>query len=245
MKIIKKIKVDISVYIVILLFLFSGLKDLVFNLLIILFVHELGHIFFCLIFKVNIQSIKLYPFGGLIKLDKKINDYWYIDFFISMGGIIFQIIFGLINAFLFKYELINKFNLVFLKMNLLPIIPLDGNKILFMILCSYFSYFYSIIIDSVLSFVVILILISIHFSNVALLIFSFACLLSDLKNIMLSMHRFFLERYFGNFVFKKIKYYKHNCIYLMQKNIFGYYYENRYISEQEMLSKKFDISSYF
>ncbi|MBR6690584.1 MAG: hypothetical protein IKL65_04575, partial [Bacilli bacterium] len=98
--------------------------------MLLILVHELGHILVSLIFKWNIDKIIILPFGGLTKYNENINRPLIEEFLIAISGIIFQIVFYmLINNYIdYKYfNIINYFIIIF---NLIPIYPLDGSKIL-------------------------------------------------------------------------------------------------------------------
>ena len=112
------------------------------NALIILFIvvfHELGHVLICKILGYDIICIEIFPFGGITKISKHLNDHIYRDFLIAIFGVVFQlllfipVIFGFITN-----EVFIKYNLSIMLFNLLPIIPLDGSKILFEVFSRFF-----------------------------------------------------------------------------------------------------------
>ena len=61
--------------------------------MLLIIIHELGHILISLIFKWNIDKIIILPFGGLTKYNEIINRPLIEEFLISVAGITFQIIF--------------------------------------------------------------------------------------------------------------------------------------------------------
>ena len=65
-------------------------------ILLIIVVHEMGHLFFMRLFKRKVKSISVLPFGGVIKIDSFLSTNIYEDLLISIGGILFQLILFLI-----------------------------------------------------------------------------------------------------------------------------------------------------
>lgn len=229
-----KVKVNYLTYIYVLLFLFSGYKKNLTYIFIVFIVHEFGHLFFCKLFNIKIQSIEIYPFGGIIKIDNLINFSILKKFLISSGGLIFQLLLLFIqNNTLFYYN-----KLIFC-LNILPILPLDGSKVLQNILFNFFSYYKSVLISYIAS-VITLIIIIFYSNNYFLLIFSLSFLIKDIYNFSFIFNKFLLERYMYDFHFKKSKYYKHVNLKKLQINKLGYFYEYTWKNEKYFLSKIFD-----
>ena len=91
-------------------------------------VHEFGHILPAVFFKWKIKEVMILPFGALTLFEEKLNRSLKEEFLISIGGPLMQIIF----VYLFfknQNDIINYSNLI-LMFNLLPIYPLDGSKLL-------------------------------------------------------------------------------------------------------------------
>ena len=143
-----KIKIDYSTYLIMLLSLLAGYIKNISIIFIIVIIHELGHVFFFKLFKIEIEKIVIYPFGGVSYIKKKIHERIYRDILISLGGIIFQLILILIIFMLYKYNLVVertyilfiKYNINIILFNLIPIIPLDGSKLLLAILSKFIAY---------------------------------------------------------------------------------------------------------
>ena len=114
----------------------------------IILVHEFGHFVMALIFKWKIESLTLLPFGGVTIFKEHIDKPLIEESLIALAGPLFQIIF----CFLFKdnhlFVSYNKFILLF---NLLPIFPLDGAKIINVILNCFFSFKFSHILTIIIS----------------------------------------------------------------------------------------------
>ena len=119
---------------------------IVFTSLII--IHELGHYITSIIFKYKVDKIIIYPYGGVTKLNTIINTNITKDLLVAVSGIIFQTLYFIIIFFLYKNNLIREYtyNLFLLYhksmliFNLLPILPLDGGKILNLILSKIISF---------------------------------------------------------------------------------------------------------
>lgn len=200
----KDIKVSKYSYIVLLLAFITGqIKELL-GLLIIILSHEFGHYFVSKVFKWNIDKIYLYPFGGLIKYNEKIDKPFKEELLISISGIISQSIIYFIFLFLYKkyiinhyfFNIIRNYNYSILLFNLIPIIPLDGSKVLNIILNKIFNFRRSYIILNIIS--IILLIIFIFKSNISLLIvilFLIYKIYLNLKNKSILFKRFILEKY--------------------------------------------------
>lgn len=114
----------------------------------LMFIHEMGHIAVAKLFKHKVHKIIVYPFG----FSATIEHFNYIQskelFLIIIGGIGFHFIYPFIFKILYDYDLIsyvyyqymNQMNTSILLFNLLPIYPLDGGRLLFSILRSFFNY---------------------------------------------------------------------------------------------------------
>lgn len=163
-----KFKINNTVYILILLALLSGYIKHVTIIMLIIISHELGHVFFCLLFHISIDHIEIYPFGGITYINKHIHERIYKDIIISLGGIIFQIFLYYIFNIIYNYNIIVyttyhlfiKYNLNIIIFNLLPIIPLDGSKFILSILTKFFPYKRSytlMILISIISLIIFII----------------------------------------------------------------------------------------
>ena len=239
-----KLKINCLTYMFILLFLLSGFKNNIIWILFVFFVHELGHLFFCKLFRVKIISINIYPFGGVIKLDKPLNYSIFKDLLISLGGISFQLILQIINLLLIKSSILSFCNLLVLKWNITPIIPLDGSKILQILFSKIFPYYVSLVLSYILSFVFIATII-LFSGNLGLATFSFMFLIKHIMDLSHVFNRFLLERYIYNFNYKKYKYFNIfnlKKIYL-EKGCF--FYENTWKYEKYFLGKRFDKNQEF
>lgn len=236
MKIISKLKIHPFFYLFSLICIFNGLfKDFILIMFIIL-IHELGHILLSLYYKWNIKKIVILPFGGITIFECLINSSLKQELLIASAGPLFQsMLFFVDNEKLIFY---NKLLLIF---NLIPIIPLDGSKILNIIFNKIFSFRKSYFLTNLLSLILILVLI-IYNNNLMELIIIFLLLvkiIDSLRKEKYVFNKFLFERYIYKFNFKKNKNIsKINQMKKEYKHLF--YLENEYKTEREILNRMFD-----
>ena len=189
---------------------------LVFTSLII--IHELGHISTSLLYKYEVEKIIIYPYGGLTKINKLINTNIGKDLLVAISGIIMQSIYFLIIFLLYRNGIVREYiyNLFWLYhksmliFNLLPIIPLDGFKILNLILSCFFNFNLS---NNLSVFISLVTMIGFLFSDLYeknySIILIFGILLKNIyrfyNNIIYIYNRFLLERYLYNINYKSTK----------------------------------------
>ena len=213
----------------------------------IIIVHEFGHVMMALILKWKIEKVVLLPFGAITIFNEDINRSLKEEALILVFGPLTQVLFTFIyNYFNYSEEFINYSN-VLLIFNLLPIFPLDGSKLLNIVLNIFFSFKKSHLITIYISFLTILVvLIKFDFNLILLLIISFilAKVLDEFKNHNNIFNRFLLERYTKDFKFKKNKVIKSMNLGKMKRDYKHIFYDGkRYITEREILKKRFDFHS--
>lgn len=212
-------------------------------ILIIIF-HELGHIITSAYYNWEIDKILLLPFGGITIFNKDINRSLKEEFIICVSGSLFQIIFYLIFK---KYLGIDNIHYNLLIFNLLPIVPLDGSKLLNVILNKMFSYKSSLVLTNIISILTIIILLLININNLLLYLITLFLIfkvISEIKNIKYIFNRFLLERYYKHFNYKKTKKingYDLNKMFLENNHLF--YIDNKYYTEREIIKKRFDLQT--
>lgn len=240
----KLISLDISTIIIYLLLCLGGsFKQVILSFLIIIW-HEMGHIFFLRIFKVSIDKISIYPFGGLITTNKLLNYPPLRELFISLGGIINQLILAFCFKKLFSFNYINsytyylfmKLNLSILYFNLIPIYPLDGYLILSSILNIWIPYLKSNILSIIISLggLIIFIIVSFNLKINSIFVISFLVykIYIYLKDYKYYKNKFILERIIYDVPYHKIVYKSYYSPYYLGLN--KYYYFN-YQSEKKYL----------
>ncbi|MBR3198935.1 MAG: hypothetical protein IKG27_02860 [Bacilli bacterium] len=217
-------------------------KDfLLFSLIIV--VHECGHVFLALIFKWNVYEIILLPFGALTVFNEKINRPLFEEFLILIFGPIFQIVF----TFAFYNENIFNLSTSILFFNLLPVIPLDGSKVVNILLNRFLSFKKSHLITIYISFLTIFfVMIKAHFNLILMLIFIFILfkIIDEIKNHNNIFKKFLLERYIYDFNFKKIKFIKSLNLDNMKRDYRHIFYNGKeYVTERRIIKKMFDFPS--
>lgn len=244
----KIIKINIvTIYFLLILFLCGYLKIGLIIFLIVI-IHELGHVFFTLLFHHKVIDITIYPFGGITRINKDLNTPIYKELLIASGGVIFQLLLFLINNYfpLSVYVKSNfiKYNFSILFFNLLPIIPLDGSIILNALLNKIFSYkksYYLYFIISIIGIFIYLIT-NIWFSLNNYLIISLFVIktIYAWKNYKFLLNRFLLERYINKYEYKYINT-KEGNLDILKINTYQYFKENdKIVSEMTKLKERFD-----
>ncbi len=252
--ILNKIEINYFTYYFIIVSFFCGFIKNTIIIFFIIFIHELGHIIVILLFKYKIEKIKIYPFGGLTVFNKYINSSIYKDICIAVSGVLNQmiIIYLILKLNIFTVntnEMIIKYNYTLAIFNLLPIIPLDGSKLIESILNKFYSFkksYYLTIVISIV-FIIIFFIYNMVYSINNYLIISILIISTILyyKNFKVFFNKFLLERIMYEFNYFKITC-NTKCLGELKKEHLHYFnINNKNINEQEIIKKKFDKDSYF
>lgn len=206
-------------------------------ILLIVFSHEMGHIIMSLLLGYKVKEVELYPFGGITKLDKLLNSKITHDLLISLAGIFVQvIIFLLCKIGYIQSNLIYNYNLSIMLFNLLPIIPLDGSKIIFELLNYKLSYKKSLVLYIFISSISIVLYFLINYKyelNNYMIVILFICkTIEYIKNYHVIYHKFILERFLYNIKFSKVQN-SNQKINKYHKDIKYYYNINNHIIEEK------------
>ncbi len=215
----------------------------------LIIIHELGHLITCHIMNIPVKKLTIYPYGGMITLDNKINININEELAMAISGVLFQSVFFIIISYLYNigylrlytYNIIKVYHYSMLYFNLLPIYPLDGSKIINLIISKYLPFYYSNILTIILSVITLIIYMMINVDNINYsLIMMISIIIYNLhhyiKSIKYIYYKFLMERYLYNYPYHKIK---------VINNIKGMY-KNKYhlfrvgkkkIKEKEYLSK--------
>lgn len=232
-------------------FILSGyfLNLIVFTSLIL--IHELGHYIVAKLLKFRVVGIIIYPYGGITKMDdllnRKIND----ELLVASAGVIVQYLFYLVIVYLYNncyireytFNLYALYNSRMIFFNLLPIYPLDGGRIVNLLLGKVCSYNLSNKLTIFISIVVVFVIISINlytfnYSNIMIYFILFSYIIDYIKNIKYLYNRFLLERYLYKFDFDKVKIIKNTGnMYKDRKHLLNV--NNRYIKENMFLYRLF------
>lgn len=145
--------------------IYSNVVKIYLIIFLLLFIHEMGHVFIALLFGYKVEKISIYPFG----FSANIEHFNHLDpiksIMILIGGIGFHLIFPFFFKLLYEmnlisyvfYEYLNHVNFSIFIFNLLPIFPLDGGRFLLSISRLFFNYRISKQIVQLISGIVILI----------------------------------------------------------------------------------------
>ena len=225
------------------------------NLLIftsIIIIHELGHFAVARINKMNVEKIVLYPYGGLVKMNNLINTSINKELQVAISGIIAQTLYYLIILFLYNQgivrdyilDLFTKYHTSILFFNLLPIHPLDGSKILNLLLSKILPFNLSNKLNIIISIITLTIIFTINYYNfnyTMILIIGIIIdnLIKYYKQIKYIYNKFLLERYIYKITHNKTK--KIKKINNMYKEKYHVIKEKDcYITEKQALSHKFN-----
>ena len=216
--------------------IFNGLiKDYIYILVIVLF-HELGHILMGLYYKWKIEKVIILPFGALTIFNYLVNVKLKEEFFVTIMGPLIQVILFLVKIPKFTYY--NKFILLF---NLIPIIPLDGSKLLNILLNKVFSYKTSNNILIIISLIIISYLLISYHSLISIIVIGLL-LKKVIEYIINKRHifnRFLLERYLYQIPFKRVKIVS-KTVHMKRDYRHLFYINKKYYFEREILAKMFD-----
>jgi len=232
--------------ITILIFVLIGEFRFISYFMLLIIVHELGHILVSLYFKWNIEKIIILPFGGLTKFKEIINRPLIEEFLIAIAGMIFQVIFFVLIRKKIDYKYFSIINYFILIFNLIPIYPLDGSKILNVLFNKITSFKNSILLTVIISYISIigLLIMVARVNKLIVLVTTF--LLVEVNKLYKErdyiFNKFLLERYLGEFKFRKKK--TIDNVNKMKKDYRHLFYvDNKYLTESYFLKKMFDITS--
>ena len=217
----------------------------------IIIIHELGHFLIAKYNNLNPEKIIIYPFGGITKMNHLINTKIRKELMVAVSGLLFQSIYYLVIIILYKNNLIreyifNEFTVYHYSIfifNLLPIHPLDGSKVLNLILSKFLPYKLTMKLNIIISIMTSIIILKINyykFNYTTILIITIIIdnLVKYYKNINYLFNKFLLERYLYKIKLSKNK--KINKIDEMYKEKYHVIKENNtYLTEKQVLNKRF------
>lgn len=217
----------------------------------IIIIHELGHYTIAKLNKLNVEKIIIYPYGGLVKMNNLVNTSINKELKVAISGILFQSIYYLLIVLLYQkgiireyiFNLFTTYNTSILLFNILPIHPLDGSKIINLLLSKIIPFNIANKLNILISLVTLITITYINYYN-----FNYTTILIlgvILDNLIKYHHqlkylynKFLLERYIYKITYNKTK--KINKIDNMYKEKYHILKENNaYITEKQALSNKF------
>lgn len=256
--ILAKIKINYLTYFLLLICLLTGLFKNIIIILLIVLIHEFGHIFFTNKLGYSINKVEIYPFGGITEISKDLNAPTNHDLLIASGGVIFQLFLWVIFKILYNFDLItnsthnlfNIYNKSILIFNLLPIIPLDGHIILKSILEKFLSFkrvHYIIIIISIIGIILYIQYNYVYsINNYMILMLLVYKTFESIKNYKYIYNRFLLERYMNIYPYKKTSHEKTISFQNFKKETLHFFkVGNKFVHEKAILKKKFDKNRHF
>jgi stage IV sporulation protein FB len=179
----------------------------------IIFIHEMGHAFAASFFSWRIKKITLLPFGGVAEMDEHGNRPLKEEAIVVLAGPLQHFWMVLAAYILFSmsfipeeiYQVFLRYNLMIFIFNLIPIWPLDGGKIIFLLLSlnkSFPNAHRNTLIFSFLALIIfsisILVTSPLNLNVWIVIAFLFFSLYHEWKQRRFVFMRFLLERYYGN-----------------------------------------------
>ena len=120
--------------------------------------HEIGHLFMAKILKININRVKFKIIGISAEFENEVEEKYIRKIFVLLMGPFMNSLIGssllLVKEFTYREEIIY-INLILFLFNLLPIIPLDGGKIIFYMLNLKYNFEKSFKISDILSKIIL------------------------------------------------------------------------------------------
>ncbi|TCP32243.1 stage IV sporulation protein FB [Scopulibacillus darangshiensis] len=132
----------------------------------IVFIHECGHAIAALLLGWRVREIQLLPFGGVAKVDDHGNRPMHEDLIVTLAGPVQHLWLPLL-SYLFlltdywdqtNHQIFITYNFMILLFNSLPIWPLDGGKLMFLLLLKAFPFKRAYDITLILSCFILIIL---------------------------------------------------------------------------------------
>lgn len=240
----KKVKIHLLYYIVAIIVIVTGHFNefLIFTILIL--IHEIGHILVALYYNWEIEKITIMPFGGLITFNSNLNKPIKEELLILIAGPLLQQIFYILATIIYPNPTLTNYNFAILFFNLIPIIPLDGSKLINLLLNKFIPFKKSnkITINiSILILITALIYLKLDLLLSLIIIFLIIKTIKQWKKQKYIFNKFLLERYLYKIKFKKIKLIKGLNL---KKTYRDHYHlfknKNKIYQEKEELKKMFD-----
>ncbi|RHW40628.1 stage IV sporulation protein FB [Neobacillus notoginsengisoli] len=182
-------------------------------LLAIIFIHEIGHAAAALFFSWRIKRISFLPFGGVAEMDEHGNRPMKEELIVILAGPV-QHLWLMAAAYVLQvnglipesaYLLFMKYNLMILAFNLFPIWPLDGGKLLFLLLSAWKPFPEAHEWTLICSFAFLTLFAALTLATAPLHLniwviagFLYFTLFFEWKQRQFVFMRFLLERYYGN-----------------------------------------------
>ena len=211
----------------------------------IIIIHEFGHILMGIIYGWKIEKVIILPFGALTIFHENLNRKIKEEFWIVVMGPLFQIVFTFLIYYFWGLNDVVYYSLIILGCNLLPILPLDGSKILNLFFNKIMSFKRShgfVIMVSILSVLCLVIKVDFNLLFLLMILFLLVRIFSEIKDHESLFNRFLLERYLEKYHFRRIKKIPSMDVSLMKRDYGHLFFDgDKYISERARLKKRFDF----
>ena len=190
---------------------------------------------------IKINEIYIYPLGGISKFNMDLNISIKKELLILINGPLFQCLAYTLLLLLMptKKELINTYHYSILVFNLLPIYPLDGGKLVKLLLNKIITYKNSLKLVINLSYIVTILLLITNKKNISIFIMISLLLIlitKEKNKIDYIYNKYLLERYLNNYKFKSNKIINNiNKLYRDKNHLI--HTNNKYYIEKEYLEK--------
>ena len=250
--ILNKVYIHPLTYFILFISFLASYFEIMYLLLLIILVHELGHLLFISIMGYNVSKITIYPFGGLTEYSSNINESIIKEVIICISGPIIQLLFMILVMNLKDYTYLNtynnfiKINIILFKFNLLPIIPLDGGRLLNLLLDYILPYKYSLYISNIISVLLCIIFIVYFTINIEvfisiLFILTLINSIKEYRSIKLKYNKFLLERILHNYNYKHSKVI--NDYNKLKRNKYNYIKKDNIVYDENIYLKKYVFNS--
>lgn len=211
-KLLPEIKLHPILFVFIIISFLTGTFVALFVIMAIVLIHELGHYLMAVFFKWRVRRIMIWIFGGVMDTDEHGTKPLFEEILVTIAGPFQHVLIYPLLILLSQVEFIPSsiielaffYNTVILFFNLLPVWPLDGGKLLFLLLSSRLPYrkaYDSVILFSmaicVLGLIVQLLFIPFTLSSFMLFLFLLMENRTDWKQRYYVFIRFLLRRYYG------------------------------------------------
>jgi len=228
--------------------IFTGLYKEFLIIFSIIIIHEFGHLFCAVYYKWNIDKISIYPYGGCVSFNEKINRPIREELIILVMGPTVQMVYFFVVYLLFingfvdlkTYSLFKTYNFTLLSFNLMPIYPLDGGRIVNVVSNYLFSYRWCNLIICFISilFIFLVVINSYSVNLVMMMVFVLTEVFVFIKEQGYLYNKFLLERYLFDYKFLKYKVIKNkDGFYRDKRHIICI--DNKYVTEKEYLRGRY------
>ncbi len=188
-------------------------------ILVIIFIHEIGHILFAHFFSWRIRKVTFLPFGGMVETEEFGNKPMKEEFFVTIGGPLQHLLLWGGSSILYSlsfisentFAIFNHYNLVILLFNLLPIWPLDGGKLLYLFFSmkhpfmNAYKWTLFVSLYSLILFIFILLYVSpLQLNGWIIIIYLLLSIIKDWRQRNFIFMRFLLNRYYQHEHFSSI-----------------------------------------